>query len=177
MLMPKVVTVSDWLEEHPLVSASGKSFHTQAKLAGGQQTSYQFEKNSSNLTFYIPQGSSDVDVELLKLVKLFSKDALACRIGYHATRLNLGFERLTVRNQATRWGSCSSKRCISLNWRLILIEPKLQDYVILHELAHLTEMNHSKRFWELLDYYDPLRRKHEADLKKVTPVIMRIGRD
>ena len=109
-------------------------------------------------------------------MRLFSKHALACRLAYHARRLNLKFERVTVRDQRSRWGSCSSKKCISLNWRLILVDPELQDYVILHELAHLTEMNHSGRFWDLLDSYDPLRPSHESALKEVTGIIMRVGR-
>lgn len=53
-----------------------------------------------------------------------------------------------VRNQRTRWGSCSAKRTISLNWRLIQTPPFVRDYIIVHELMHLREMNHSARFWQ-----------------------------
>jgi hypothetical protein len=55
--------------------------------------------------------------------------------------------RVTVRNQRSRWGSCSRKATISLNWRLIQAPAFVSDYIILHELAHLKEMNHSRRFW------------------------------
>jgi predicted metal-dependent hydrolase len=55
--------------------------------------------------------------------------------------------RVTVRNQRSRWGSCSRRGTISLNWRLIQAPDYVRDYIILHELAHLREMNHSKRFW------------------------------
>jgi predicted metal-dependent hydrolase len=52
-----------------------------------------------------------------------------------------------VRNQRSRWGSCSGRKTISLNWRLIQLPPEISDYIILHELAHLTFLNHSERFW------------------------------
>lgn len=55
--------------------------------------------------------------------------------------------RVSVRNQRSRWGSCSRYGTISLNWRLIQTPPFVRDYIILHELAHLKEMNHSRRFW------------------------------
>lgn len=56
--------------------------------------------------------------------------------------------RVTVRAQRSRWGSCSRRATISLNWRLIQTPPQVRDYIILHELAHLRHMNHSHRFWE-----------------------------
>jgi predicted metal-dependent hydrolase len=55
--------------------------------------------------------------------------------------------RVTVRNQRSRWGSCSRRGTISLNWRLVQTPTFVRDYIILHELAHLREMNHSPRFW------------------------------
>ena len=113
---------------------------------------------------------------LMRVVRHFAKDALHCRTAYHAKRLGLKIPVVSVRDQSSRWGSCSSRGTVSLNWRLVLLKPELQDYVILHELAHLTEMNHSKRFWALLDQYDPQRVANEAALDAITPTIMRVGR-
>jgi hypothetical protein len=60
---------------------------------------------------------------------------------------HLPVKRVTVRNQRSRWGSCSRRGTISLNWRLVQAPGFVRDYIVLHELAHLKEMNHSKRFW------------------------------
>lgn len=63
--------------------------------------------------------------------------------------------RITVRAQKSRWGSCSSKRNLSFNWKLILAPPGCLDYVVVHELCHLTEFNHSQRFWKLVESCQP----------------------
>ena len=60
---------------------------------------------------------------------------------------NLLVRRVTVRNQRSRWGSCSRRGTISLNWRLVQAPDFVRDYIVLHELAHLKEMNHSRRYW------------------------------
>ena len=58
--------------------------------------------------------------------------------------------RVTIREQKTRWGSCSSRRNLNFNWKLIMAPPPVLDYVVIHELCHLHEFNHSPRFWQLV---------------------------
>ncbi len=74
-------------------------------------------------------------------------------------------KNVTIRSQRTRWGSCSSRSTISLNWRLIMAPDFVSDYVIYHELAHLTNMNHSKKFWRLVEDYCPRYKEAEKWLK------------
>jgi predicted metal-dependent hydrolase len=74
--------------------------------------------------------------------------------------------RVSVRNQRTRWGSCSTRRAINLNWRLIQTPAFVVDYIILHELMHLREMNHSARFWREVEAVCPGWREAEAWLKR-----------
>lgn len=78
----------------------------------------------------------------------------------------LPVRRVTVRNQRSRWGSCSRRGTISLNWRLVQTPPSVRDYLILHELAHLKEMNHSRRFWEVVARLCPGYREAERWLKQ-----------
>lgn len=75
---------------------------------------------------------------------------LSLRVAWHAQSLALRPKRITIRDQASRWGSCSSTGLLSFSWRLVLAPPHVLDYVAAHEVAHLKEMNHSKRFWALV---------------------------
>ena len=87
------------------------------------------------------------------------------RVEYFAREHDFQFNHVTIRDQRTRWGSCSSNRTISLNWRLIQIPPEHCDYIILHELNHLKHMNHSIHFWKSLEVLCPTFRESEAWLK------------
>lgn len=83
-----------------------------------------------------------------------------------AARHQLTVRRITVRNQKSRWGSCSRRGTISLNWRLIQAPVFVQDYLVLHELMHLREMNHSVRFWGEVERVCPEYEMAERWLKQ-----------
>jgi predicted metal-dependent hydrolase len=72
------------------------------------------------------------------------------RVLFHANALGLRAKRIAVRDQSTRWGSCSTTGVLSFSWRLILAPPLILDYVAAHEVAHLAEMNHGPKFWALV---------------------------
>ena len=100
-----------------------------------------------------------------------SAKALACaellqRTRELAAQTNSEISRITIRNQRTRWGSCSRKGAISLNWRLIQTPPFVSDYIILHELMHRRQMNHSKRFWDEVEKVCPIWREAEKWLRQ-----------
>jgi len=75
---------------------------------------------------------------------------LDARVLHHARILGVAPKRITVRDQASRWGSCSTTGVLSFSWRLILAPSRILDYVAAHEVAHLVEMNHGPRFWALV---------------------------
>jgi len=79
-----------------------------------------------------------------------SRKDLAARVRWHTKNLGLKAGRLSVRDQSSRWGSCSSTGNLSFSWRLILAPPAILDYVAAHEVCHLAEMNHGPRFWALV---------------------------
>ena len=79
---------------------------------------------------------------------------------------DLEVRRVTVRSQRSRWGSCSIRRTVSLNWRLIQTPPFVRDYIILHELTHLREMNHSERFWKSVEQTCPEYQQAEEWLRR-----------
>jgi hypothetical protein len=74
--------------------------------------------------------------------------------------------RVSVRDQRSRWGSCTIGGVVSLNWRLILTPESVRDYIIHHELMHLREMNHSARFWACVEEVSPDWREAEAWIKR-----------
>lgn len=171
--VPKVTTLMEWLQLNPQMTASGDVFVLRIETSQHQKADYCFDQEGTVLVLRLPVID---ETSLLQLTRRFAKDALTCRVAYHAKRLGLHYSGLSVRDQSSRWGSCSSKRGISLNWRLILLRPELQDYIILHELAHLTEMNHGRHFWAMLDQYDPQRVAHEASLDVIGAEFMRVAR-
>lgn len=75
---------------------------------------------------------------------------LAERVAFHTKQLRLKSKKIAVRDQTSRWGSCSSTGVLSFSWRLVLAPPHVLDYVAAHEVAHLAEMNHGPRFWALV---------------------------
>ena len=84
------------------------------------------------------------------------------RVSYYAKQIGVTYEKITIRNQKTRWGSCSSKGNLNFNCLLMLTPPEVIDYVVVHELCHRKEMNHSKAFWAevekiLSDYKEQIK--------------------
>lgn len=91
------------------------------------------------------------------------------RIAHYAGLLGQPPPPLRLSSARTRWGSCSSESGIRIHWRLVHLPPHLGDYVVIHELAHLREMNHSRRFWALVERACPDWRSARDELKAVAP--------
>jgi predicted metal-dependent hydrolase len=95
---------------------------------------------------------------------------------YYAEKIGVAIKRITVRDQSSRWGSCSNSGVLSYSWRLILAPPYVLDYLAAHEVAHLKELNHSPRFWRLVRSLTPDAERakvwldaHGADLHRYGP--------
>lgn len=84
--------------------------------------------------------------------------------------------KVSVRDQVSRWGSCSGHGQLSLNWRLVLLPPDLCDHVVWHELAHLKHLDHSPYFWRYLRELDELADVRDREIDRIGPAIMRLGR-
>jgi hypothetical protein len=88
------------------------------------------------------------------------------RTNSFSSQMGIGYKRVVIRGQRTRWGSCSHKKNLSFNWKLIMAPEPVIEYVIIHELIHLKEMNHSKKFWELVARNCPGWKEHKKWLKQ-----------
>lgn len=101
-------------------------------------------------------GLSDVQKKALETrYKEAARSYIPRRVAYYHAMTGGTYRRITIRDQKTRWGSCSSKGTLSFNWRLMLAPPAILDYVVVHELCHLTHMNHSADFWHAVEAVCP----------------------
>ena len=117
-----------------------------------KQKKIQYEADS-------PEPLTDEDIK--KLIAQ-AREYLPGRVAYYAAKMGVSYGRITIRNQKTRWGSCSSKGNLNFNCLLMLTPPEVIDYVVVHELCHRKEMNHSPAFWRevekiLPDYRDRVK--------------------
>jgi predicted metal-dependent hydrolase len=87
------------------------------------------------------------------------------RVNQLCPQLGVSYNRLTIRGAKTRWGSCSKKRNLNFNWKLMMVPEPVIDCVIIDELAHLKEMNHSTNFWKLVGEHCPQWRRYRKWLK------------
>ena len=117
----------------------------------------------------VPDG--DARPALERWYRRQAKGEIAPRLDEAVEALGTSYSALTIRNQRTRWGSCSTTGAMSFNWRLLLAPEDVLDYVVWHEACHLVHMDHSPRFWRLVerhvpDYREPKRwlRRHGATL-------------
>ena len=109
---------------------------------------------------------SNNKIRLEKVDKKIGYRILKKRLDYLCEKYSFSYANLSVRNQRTRWGSCSAKNNISLNAKLTSLPKELMDYVILHELVHTRVKNHSKDFWSTLDNYVSNSKIIDKELKK-----------
>jgi len=101
-----------------------------------------------------------------KHLRALATRELTARCFELARQVDLKVARVSVRDQKSRWGACSSRRVITLNWRLIQMPPSVSDYVIFHELMHIRQPNHSRRFWREVDSVCAWWRDAERWLRK-----------
>lgn len=103
----------------------------------------------------VTAGATDLRPAIEKHLWRIAAQELPPRVQAYAAQHQVRIQRVSVRNQRSRWGSCSRRGTISLNWRLIQTPPHVQDYIILHELMHCRQMNHSARFWREVESVCP----------------------
>ena len=122
------------------------------------------------------QQASDVERLSMEDIRRLADEAakdIPERVRRFAPVVGVRYGRITIRNQKSKWGSCSSQGNLNFNCLLMLAPPSVRDCVVVHELCHLIELNHSKRFWALVAKALPEYRKEEQWLKTQGMLIMR----
>lgn len=115
--------------------------------------------------------------EQVSRLRLRAKEELTAKADLFAAKMGVTYAKLTVKDQKTRWGSCSARGNLNFNWRIILAPEPVTDYVVIHELAHRIHMNHSEAFYRTVEAVMPDYREQVRWLKTQGAVLMQAGRN
>lgn len=154
------------------VSTSGKLQMSAPKYASNFLLKRFLNSNRARIKESLPINDPKTQRARDEKKKILARQArkyLPYRLEYLAKLYGYEFEKCRLTHANTRWGSCSSNKTISLNIGLMQVPEKLRDYVIIHELAHLNHMDHSKAFWSEVAQHDPHYKEHRKRLKMFSP--------
>jgi len=117
--------------------------------------------------FHMPPGlmPDQIKAVCVQVYRLLAKRDLTNRALHFAERMSVMPTAVKINGAKTRWGSCSTKKSLNFSWRLIMAKDDVVDYVVVHELAHIMEMNHSERFWAVVESVLPDFRERQGELK------------
>jgi len=117
--------------------------------------------------FYINKDANSKIIKymLIELYKRIAKNHILQRVAFFAKKMNVMPTNVRITNAKTRWGSCSGKNSINFPWRLIMAEDSAIDYVVVHELAHIKQKNHSPEFWKIVETIIHDYKKEKEKLK------------
>lgn len=132
------LTVHDWDKKSVRAAFNGEQFdlYVNRSLTG------QDRKDAADSAFK-------------KLYISMAREQISEKLGYYSDIIGVSYKDVRIKEQNTRWGSCSKKGNLNFNWRIIMAPDWVMDYVIVHELCHLRFMNHSKDFWGMVETYIP----------------------
>lgn len=167
-------TLAEHLRAHPEITLEGKPWRVARRSWPLWRA--RLRPDVCKVELVGPADGDDPEAALAGLLRELAAKDLPRRVERLARRRELKVAGVTVRDQVTRWASCSCRKWISLNWRLILLPPRLQDHVIWHELAHLRHMHHRPSFWALLASYDPSWERHDRLVTAWGRLVMQMGR-
>ncbi len=124
-----------------------------------------YEKQKDRVTLAGDEPKDPATLALEKRYRDAAKEYIPQRVEYYHSLTGGHYHKIAIRDQKTRWGSCSATGTLSFNYRLMLAPPRVLDYVVVHELCHLTHMNHSKAFWDMVASILPDYKEYRKWLK------------
>lgn len=142
----------------------GRDYLVETRLEPGSHRKVQIEEEK--ILVILPEGAEgEAGAALEYWFRSMARLLINQRIRVINQTLKLSYNRIFIKGQKTRWGSCSRQKNLNFNWRLVMAPLPVLDYVVAHELLHLVEPNHSTKFWALVEKTCPDYKKHRAWLK------------
>ncbi|MCL2037151.1 MAG: M48 family metallopeptidase [Oscillospiraceae bacterium] len=171
-----------WIENTLAKSAESKIQRDNFTLNYGSQILYRGSEipivakhgnrvgfDSENRHFYLPPNLNPEQIKsaCIQVYRVLAKCDLTEKVLRFAKMMNVMPTAVKINSAKTRWGSCSGRKSLNFSWRLIMADDDVIDYVVVHELAHITEMNHSERFWAIVESVLPDYRERKLRLKSL----------
>jgi len=138
-------------DEYPITAKEGKR-------AGFDETAFYMSPNLD---------AEQVKKTCVHIYRILAKSDLTERVSYFSKLMSVSPTAVKITSAKTRWGSCSAKKSLNFSWRLVMAGDDVIDYVVVHELAHISEMNHSQRFWAIVEDVLPDYKERQKRLKQL----------
>lgn len=155
------------------LAAIGKTWHVVAKPTEATSVVVRELGNDRLLVFGDIADEGHCRDALTRWLMRKTREYLIPRLEQLSVRMGLRYKRTFVKRPKTRWASCSRNQSISLNVKLLFLPPECVDYVLIHELCHIAELNHSKRFWALVEHHNSDFRKLDSRLREMWKTVPR----
>ena len=165
------------LEEGAILPYRGADYRLVIVAQPHSRPAVARDELARTITITLPDADASSRDLLERWYRREARAIIGARATAHAMTLGVTFTRLTIRDGRSRWGSCSSTGSLNFSWRLVLAPPTVLDYVVIHELAHRRELNHSPRFWAIVAAHCPEYRARQRWLKDEGPRLMTLLRD
>lgn len=165
----------EWIEKKLVLSKLQKKSYNYlgdnirlVKIIDANIKDFNYILKNNILTVYTSNESiSEYDI-YINWLKLKANEYIPRRVEELSKRYNFIYNKINIKNLNSQWGSCSQRKNLSFNLKLMYFNSKVIDYVIIHELCHLKEMNHSKRFWKNLESIIPNYKQYKEQLNNIT---------
>ena len=142
------------------------------KILSVKETSDNYIENEKIVLSKKRVDRNGIKTELEKLYRKEARKYITESANKWCEKFGVKYKKIYIKNQKTRWGSCSTKKNLNFNWRLLMAGPDIIDYVIAHEVVHLLENNHTQKFWRILfKYFDDIKQKNRW-LKENSPKLI-----
>lgn len=148
-------------QDGEILSVLGQAYKLKILKTDQKMIALRFYHEEKIIEIRLPEGlATEYQTEAIREIlekglKRKARDVFQTKLKTFSIQMGVSYNSFRLKEQRTRWGSCSSKGNINLNWRVILAPEQIVDYLIIHELAHLKQMNHSSDFWEIVSQYCP----------------------